>query len=87
MSGISETLQWSLDSTVGEAMTFGTGLMRAATSDNVQPIALLACQEYGVKLAMSQEVRLKMEQVAKLKHTSHVLNFFKAKIGCVLEVH
>lgn len=81
MSGPSESLQWSLDSTLSGVMTFGTGPMRAATSDNVQPIALLACQEFGVKLAISQEVRLKMEQLARLKHTSHVLNYFKMKIG------
>jgi hypothetical protein len=38
------TLSWSVDTTVSKAITFGTDLIRACTTDNVQPLALLVCE-------------------------------------------
>ena len=75
------SLQWNLDTTVGSTINVATGLIKAATSDNVQPLAITACEAFGAKLAVSQEVRLKMETLAKRKHTTYVFSYIKACVG------
>lgn len=74
-------LQWNLDVTVGSSVKIAAGVLHAATSDNVQPLAIMACEAFGANLAMSTETCLKMEKLAKRKHTSHVLKYLKIQIG------
>ena len=55
--------------------------MRAATSDNVQPLALISCEKFGATLAMCPETNKKMEDlIIKVSGPKHV-KFMKAQIG------
>lgn len=55
--------------------------MRAATSDNVQPLALIACEKFGATLAMCPETNKKMEDlIIKVSGPKHV-RFMRAQIG------
>lgn len=55
--------------------------MRAATSDNVQPLALIACEKFGATLAMCPETNKKMEDlIIKVSGPKHV-RFMGAQIG------
>ena len=72
---------WALNETAGGLIAFSKGLLQAATSDNVSPIALSACQSFGSLLPICPETRLKIGQLARRSHTSHVLKFVSAQIG------
>jgi hypothetical protein len=74
------TLQWSLDNTSLNALSIGRGIVQAMTSDNIQPIALLACEKFGTTLPVCIETSLKIEQLARRSHSS-TANFLKAQIG------
>ncbi|MCJ1237448.1 hypothetical protein MMC14_005433 [Varicellaria rhodocarpa] len=56
------------------------GLIKAATSDNIQPLALMACEQFGTTLPMSTETRLKMEKIARKTHST-TLDFIKCQVG------
>ncbi len=72
---------WALNETATGLITFSKGLLQAATSDNVSPVALSACQSFGSLLPICPETRLKIGQLARRSHTSHVLKFVSAQIG------
>ncbi|KAK5301822.1 hypothetical protein LTR46_009656 [Exophiala xenobiotica] len=72
---------WAISDTANTTVTIARGLLEAATSDDISPVALLACASFGSLLPVSPETRLKIEQLARRNHTSHVLNFIKAQIG------
>ena len=74
-------LNWSIDTALDQTMTIGTSLLRAATSDNVQVFALLACKKYGATLPMSLEVCMKMEQLGKRRFPTRVLKNLAIVIG------
>jgi len=74
------SLQWSLDSTSLSALSFGRGILQAITSDNIQPIALLACEKFGTTPPVSVETSLKIEQISRRSHSS-TANFLRAQIG------
>lgn len=74
------SLQWSLDSTSLNALSIGRGIVQAMTSDNIQPLALLACEKFGTTLPVCIETSLKIEQLARRSHSS-TANFLKAQIG------
>lgn len=74
-------VQWTLDSTVNNGLSVARGLMQAATTDNVQPIAMMACEKFGMTLPICLETRLAIESIAHPPKTSHMLNFIKAQIG------
>lgn len=72
--------QWSLSTTGNDLIAAGRGLFEAATSDDVQPIALLACEALGATLAISTETSAKVHQLCS--QTGHtVLRFMKAQVG------
>ena len=73
--------QWALNETMTGFLTVSKGLLQAATSDNVSPVALMACESFGSLLPVCPETRLKIEQLARRNHTSHVLKFINAQIG------
>jgi hypothetical protein len=54
--------QWSLDQTVGSALAVARGIFQAATNDNVQPLAILACEISAIRL------RCVKKHAGKLKH-------------------
>ena len=72
---------WSVDTTVGQAVNIGSNILRVCTSDNVQPLALLACEKFGAQLAMCQETRIKMEQLGRRHCHSYVLKALAISIG------
>jgi hypothetical protein len=73
--------QWSLDTTAHAAIAMTTGILRAATSDNVQPLALSAVEAFGTTIAMSEVTRLKVQQAGKTHHSSYSAKFLKSNIG------
>lgn len=73
-------LQWSLDKSAGSLLSIGRGFMEAATSDNVQLLALLTCESYGATLPVAPITRLKIEKLAR-RNESQPLSFIKAQIG------
>lgn len=74
-------LQWELGHTADSALSVARGILQAATSDNVQVLALLACEEFGATLAMCPETCNKIERLVRRSPTSAVLNFIPVIIG------
>ena len=72
--------QWSLDNTAGGLLSLTRGFIQAATSDNVQPLALLACEQYGTTLPINTTTRIKVEKLARQNH-SRPLSFLKFQVG------
>ena len=73
------SLQWSLDQIAGGVISITRGLIQAATSDNVQISALLACEQFETTLPINTTTRIKVERMAKQKH-SQPPGFLKAQI-------
>ena len=74
-------LQWSLDETSDHVLRVARGLIRAATVDNVQPLAIMACEQFGATLAICQMTRLKVEKVIRSQTSSMTITFLKATVG------
>ncbi|KAH0545476.1 hypothetical protein FGG08_000477 [Glutinoglossum americanum] len=72
---------WAINESATSTISIARGLLEAATSDNIQPLALLSCESFGATLPLCPETRVKVEQLARQSHTSHVLNFIKAQVG------
>ncbi|KAI9840168.1 MAG: hypothetical protein M1837_001881 [Sclerophora amabilis] len=73
--------QWAINETVGGTISVARGVLEAATSDNISVLALMSCESFGATLPLCAETRVKVEQLARKDHTSHVLTFIKAQIG------
>ncbi|ORY10159.1 hypothetical protein BCR34DRAFT_567224 [Clohesyomyces aquaticus] len=73
--------QWQLNETANSGITIAKGVLRAATSDNVQPIAIISADAFGATLAMCQEAQLRVERAAIKDHTSYVVEFLRSSIG------
>ena len=74
------SLQWTLNETSDHFLKVGKDLVHAATSDSVQPIALLACEQFGATIAICPHTRTKIERLIK-SQTSHVIvEYLKAKV-------
>lgn len=76
-------LQWDLSRSVDSTFAVTQGIIRAATTDNVQILALLACERFGATLAMCQDTCRKIEfEVIKVQTPSkRVLKFLGATVG------
>lgn len=73
--------QWSLNQTSSSTIEIATGLMRAATTDNVQPLAILACELFGNTLAISPEALRKVEHSVLPTPKPAVLSFLQSSVG------
>jgi hypothetical protein len=73
-------LQWSLQETANSALSVARGVISAATSDNIQALALLACERFGATLAMCPETCDKIERLI-VKVPMPVRIFIGAYIG------
>jgi hypothetical protein len=73
--------QWNLDSTSDSALSVARGIFRAATSDNVQPLAILACERFGNTIAISQQTCRKMETDVVPTPAPATIQFLKATVG------
>lgn len=76
-------LQWDLSRSVDSTFAVSQGIIRAATTDNVQILALLACERFGATLAVCQDTCRKVEfEVIKVQTPSkRVLKFLGATVG------
>ena len=72
---------WALQETANSTFSVAKGLIKAASSDNIQPLALMACKAFGDTLAVCPETCLKVERVAGMHHQSATVKFLKAQIG------
>ncbi|KAK0661624.1 hypothetical protein QBC41DRAFT_35686 [Cercophora samala] len=73
--------QWSLDTTAQSGINIARGVLQAATSDNVQPLAIMACERFGNTIAMSIETRRKMEHSVVPTPPPAVLGFLQVTVG------
>ena len=74
-------LQWSLDETSDHFLRVGRDVVRAATTDNVQALALLACERFGATLAICPVTRLRIEKHIRSQTSSTTIKFLKATVG------
>lgn len=81
MAHVDTSLTWSLDSTASTTISVFKDVMRAATSDNVQPLALMACEKFGATLAMCPETNKKMEDLIIKVSGPKCVRFMSAQIG------
>ncbi|KAK4163766.1 hypothetical protein QBC43DRAFT_319137 [Cladorrhinum sp. PSN259] len=73
--------QWALDSTSSSVISFSRDLIRVATSDNVQPLALLACQNFGSTIAMCRETCDRIQTDVLPTPPKALINFVKTSVG------
>jgi hypothetical protein len=78
-------LQWSLDNTTSAALSVARGIFRAATHDNVQPLAILACERFGNTIAMCQETCRKIEGLVNKTAEPVAISFLRASAGFTTE--
>ncbi|TPX10028.1 uncharacterized protein E0L32_001225 [Thyridium curvatum] len=74
-------VQWSLDTTVDQSLKVARGIMFAATSDNVQPLAVLACERFGTTLTMSERACTLIEKLVVPTPNPGVIPFLQAVVG------
>jgi hypothetical protein len=76
-------LQWELNKSVDSSLPVARGVIQASTSDNVQTLALLACERFGATLAICPETCRKVEaHIIRLQTpTSAAVNFLSSVIG------
>jgi hypothetical protein len=72
---------WALAQTVDGALKLSRDAAIAASDDNVQAIALLACERFGATLAISKLTRTKIEAMIRQQAMSPFQKFLQAKIG------
>jgi hypothetical protein len=72
-------LQWSLDKTANSSLSFSRGLIAAATSDNVEPLAVAACEKFGTTLPICRDSCAKVERLVEPQRP--VFTFLGAYIG------
>jgi hypothetical protein len=74
-------VSWAFAQTVDGVLQVTRDAALAASGDNVQPIALLACERFGATLAISSLTRHKIEAMIRQQAKSPVHKFLLAKIG------
>ena len=74
-------ITWALDRVSENIFAVAKGVLQAATSDNVQPLALLATEAFGNTLAMCQQTQIVVEREAGRRHEASVVHFLQASIG------
>ena len=73
--------QWNLDASSDSILSVAKGVFRAATSDNVSPLALLACERFGNTLAMSQDACRKIETAVIPTPAPATVQFLRGVVG------
>ncbi|KAM0794979.1 hypothetical protein BDR22DRAFT_814340 [Usnea florida] len=75
------TAVWSLDHTASSTLSIAKDVIRAATTDNVQALALVACEKFGATLAMCPETNKKIEDLIIKASGPKLVKFMSAQIG------
>jgi hypothetical protein len=73
--------QWSLDSTTHSALSVARGVVVAATNDNVQILAIVACERFGNTLAICPDTCHKVEAVILPTPQPAPLAFLRGVVG------
>ena len=74
-------LQWSLNETADSFYKISKDVVRAASTDNVQPTVLDALAKFGTTLAICPETEYRVEQGLRQSRGSRAIEFLKARIG------
>lgn len=74
-------LQWSLDHTASSTLSVARGIIEATTKDNIQPLALVACERFGATLPMCSETSRKVEDLVIKTKPPAVISFLSAVVG------
>ncbi|KAI1609554.1 hypothetical protein EDD36DRAFT_74469 [Exophiala viscosa] len=72
---------WELSRTTNNLIGISTGILQAATTDSVQPLALDACMKFGTTLPMSQNTRSNVEALCSAGHQNQVIEHLKIAVG------
>lgn len=72
---------WALTESSKDVVSLSRGILQAATSDNIQVLALAATEAFGATVAISQRTLMVVEKAASRRDTSAVLKFIEAQIG------
>ncbi|KAL9108962.1 MAG: hypothetical protein Q9227_006358 [Pyrenula ochraceoflavens] len=80
MSDNAVQIQWDLESTVDSTLKIALNFLKIATSDNVQPFALLACEKFGNTLPICRATRKRIEQEIGARRDPIFLSITKAMI-------
>ncbi|KAK4195288.1 hypothetical protein QBC40DRAFT_259149 [Triangularia verruculosa] len=80
-SGQAVQTQWALDTTASGALAFAPKLVQVATSDNIQILALAACQLFGGTIAMSPATCGRIRRDVVPPSSNPVLTFAKVTVG------
>ena len=75
------TATLSISQSTIDALSILEGVILAAKSDNIQVIALVACEGFGATLPMCAESCAKAHQLCSRAHESTTLSFLKAQVG------
>lgn len=78
---MSVQLAWNLDTTSTSTIQVAKGLLHAATTDNVQPLCIMACEQFGNTLAVSPQTLRKIEHSVLPTPQSAVIAFIKGSVG------
>ncbi|KAH6963314.1 hypothetical protein DER45DRAFT_104508 [Fusarium avenaceum] len=73
--------QWAIDETSRTFLSTITGVLAAAASDNVQALAIIACEQFGSTLAICDETSHKVETVIVPTPQPATVIFLKAAVG------
>ncbi|KAL2011937.1 hypothetical protein VTN00DRAFT_4655 [Thermoascus crustaceus] len=74
-------LQWSLDSSVNSVLSVARGIFKAASTDNVQPLAILAYERFGNTLTMCQETCKKVDALMSRTAKPVPVQFLRVLVG------
>ncbi|TVY27942.1 hypothetical protein LHYA1_G003509 [Lachnellula hyalina] len=74
-------VQWSLNDTSQSVFSVLRGVMAAATSENVQVLALLSCERFGNTIAMSNETNSKVVYTLVPTPDPAPVRFLKGLVG------
>lgn len=73
-------LQWNLDRSTDHALNVGLEFVRIAANDNVQPVALMACERFGITLPICRRTRSLLEKELKTKADLIPIRYMKALV-------
>ncbi|KAI9797340.1 MAG: hypothetical protein M1833_005519 [Piccolia ochrophora] len=74
-------LQWALDQTANNVLSVTKGLIKASLDDNVQTLALLACERFGATLAICPETTRRVENLVRKAPPPVFIKFLGEYIG------
>lgn len=72
---------WELSKTSNDMINLSVGFLQAATTNNVQPLALAACERFGATLPMSQETRSAVRILCSQGHQNQIIEHLKIQVG------